>query len=264
MPRSSLGCILLLALRGIAAQGIAAEEGHTSSVGPHFVYGVVAAYDQARDDLLIPLRWMGPAAGLRLGFDFTGAQQGHSVSLLPIVSFLENRFGHSGHAAGIELAYTFGRTVTRSPHLGTLLLGARAKWDLFDGFYESWDDEHIYWLNTYSLGPRIAWRQADPGTGWSAELDIPVVAFVARPPANRLSKTENLTSFWFHLTEPQKRLVLTGFPKYLAVHTGLSYATRLGGAHIVLSYDLELSSYDSPARITTLSHRLGFMHMVGL
>lgn len=243
----------------------AADRDPSSDRGTHVSYGLVIAYDQARDDLLAPIRWWGPAVGLRFELDVTGPRATHQVSLLPSLSFLDNRYDHPGYAAGIEFGYAYTRPLGKRQGEEGLSLGAALRWDLHNGLYESWDDEHLYWFNAYSLAPRLAWTHR-PGAGGrlAVELELPVVAFVARPPPSRLGKTEPLTRLWFHVSEPHRDLHLTSFPDYLALRGGASYAMRLGAARLVVGYSLAVSSFDAPARVTTVSHRFHLSHRVRL
>lgn len=221
-------------------------------------FGLHAAYDEFRDDLLVPLKWSGPAVGLDLGWGWAGERVRHTIGLSAAVSVLDNRFDDPGYALGVEVAYAYDRLLVTSIGKGSLFLGGTARWDLHNGFYESWDDEHIYWFNVYSLGPRGLWsRQLSQGMRISVELDLPLVALVARPPANRLNKTDRLNSISFHLTEPQKGLTFATVGEYTAVYFRLSVARRWGSSWLVFSYRLERSSYDSPGRVATFSNRFG-------
>lgn len=236
------------------------QEDHASTTNGEngLFFGLHAAYDEFRDDLLIPLKWSGPAVGLDVGWGWAGERVRHTIGLSAAVSVLDNRFGDPGYALGLEAAYAYEGLVVTSIGKGSLFLGGTARWDLHNGFYESWDDEHIYWFNVYSLGPRGLWsRPLSQGMRVSVELDLPLVALVARPPANRLNKTDRLNSISFHLTEPQKGLTFATLGEYTAVYFGLSVARRWGSSWLVFSYRLERSSYDSPGRVATLSNRFG-------
>jgi hypothetical protein len=222
-----------------------------------WAFGLIAAYDQFRDDALIPLRWSGPGIGLSVGWGRAKGPVRHGFALAIPVSLLDNRFDDPGYALGIEVSYTFGHLIAADVAQGSAYLGLRAEWDLHNGFYESWDDEHIYWLNVYSVGPRGAWsRPLGERTRVSATLDVPLLALVGRPPANRLNKTDRLTSPLFHVTEPHDDMTVATVWDYQAVHMRLSIARRWGGSWLVISYGLERSSYETPARIDTFTNRL--------
>lgn len=264
---SALGLLALLvpALPARSQQPAAPDElaAPAAARGTHFRYGLALGYDQARDDLLLPMAWAGLGVGLRTAMERVGARTRHTFSLQLPASLLQNRFGHKALALGAEASYTVDRAVGRAAG-GVLALGGQVKWDLHDGFYASWDEEHAYWLTAYSLGPRVAWRRVPgSGSGLSAELDLPLIAAVARPPATRLLKTDPLTHVAFHLFDTSRNPVLTGFPRYTAAHLGLAWTRPWGGGRLVLSYDLELNTYSQPARVTTLSSRFGIARAGG-
>ena len=225
-----------------------------------FGYGLVLAHDQAREDLLIPLRWRGPSVGLRLQWERAAAMSRHSIQGVVPASFYENRFGHEGYGLGFEIAYSYARQVREDLHRGRLFLGGQAKWDVHHGYYESWDEEHIYWLGAYSLGPRLAWDmpQGD-NTRLAAVLDVPLIALVSRPPLERLNKTDPRTKPSFYFTSPHRDIAFAGPFDYTAVHGGVSVARRWGKSSIVFAYDLELVTYDEPARVVTLSNRFSIV-----
>ncbi len=227
-----------------------------------FGYGFVVAYDQARDDLLIPLRWSGPSVGLRLEWERAASMRTHSLRAVLPASFYENRFGHEGYALGIEIAYSYLRVAEDDFHHGRLSLGGQVKWDVHHGYYESWDEEHIYWLGAYSLGPRLAWSgPRGEGTRLGAELDASLIALVSRPPLERLHKTDPRTKPSFYFSAPHRDLALAGPIDYTAVHAGVSLTRRWGGSSIVFAYDLELVTYDEPERVFTLSNRLSIVRI---
>jgi hypothetical protein len=227
-----------------------------------FGYGLVISHDQARDDLLVPLRWSGPGVGLRLEWERAGGTSRHSVKAILPASFYKNRFGHKGYALGMEIAYSYARETRRSLRGENLFLGGQAKWDVHHGYYESWDEEHIYWLGAYSLGPRLAWnRPSGDNTRVTAELDIALVALVSRPPLERLEKNDPRTKPSFYFTSPHRDMALAGPFDYSSLHGGLSLARKWGGSSIVFTYDLELVTYDEPARVVTLSNRFSLVRI---
>jgi hypothetical protein len=226
--------------------------------GTHFRLGLTLGYDQARDDLLVPMRWGGLHAGLRTGLERVAGRTLHEVMLQLPVSLMTNRFDHKALGLGAEIAYTASRRLHRTVARGALVLGGQARGDLHDGFYQSWDEEHLYWLTAYTLGPHVAWRRTRGRLSTvSVEVDLPLVAAVARPPAVRLTKTEPLTHLSHHLLDTSHDLALTGFPRYFALHAGTALTRRWGQGRLILSYDLESNTYDRPARVATLSSRFG-------
>lgn len=221
-------------------------------------WGLQLAWDQARDDLLVPLRWSGLGFGLRLDWSRTGARGRHDTGLLLPFSIYHNKFGHAGYALGIEAGYAYVRRLSGPGTHGSFALGGRLGWDLYDGFYESWDEEHAYWFSSLWLGPRLAWSGA-LGRDARLTLDLPLVAGVARPPRYRLNKTDPLTRLGFHLVDTQKGMTFAAAPDFAALLTGLTMPVRRGSA-VRLSYEFAIATVSHPARVITMSHRITVSH----
>lgn len=217
-------------------------------------YGVTFALTQARDDLLAPLRWAGPTLGLGVSWTWGTTAATNAVAFELPFSLLSNRFGHRGYALAPLLTYGHLRRVTAERSGSAVWVGGRLRGDLFNGFYESWDDEHLYWTTAYSLGPTVAWRGRAGGfTVWGS-VDLPLVASVSRPPAERLNQTDRLTRISGHLVDTQKNPSLAAFPDFAALHLTLGGVMRIAGSLLTLSYQVHASTYESPSRVSLLRH----------
>lgn len=221
-----------------------------------FSFGLSLGHDQARDDLLVPMRWAGPGLGLRFGWDRAGAATRHEAALQLPVSLFLNRYDHKAIALGLEASYALVRAVRPTGNRGTLELGGHARIDLHDGYYGSWDEEHAYWFTAWAVGPRLGWTDA-PGRTWQlgALLEVPVVALVSRPPRYRLNKADPLTHLSFHLFDTSRNLRFAAPPDYLALHAGIRL-TKPRTSGLALGWDFDLATYADPARVITLSQRI--------
>jgi hypothetical protein len=219
-------------------------------------FGLSAGHDQARDDLLVPMRWAGLGLGIRFEWDRTGTRSWHDASLHLPVSLYLNRFDHKALGLGLELAYAWVHGVAQTGGRGRLALGGHARLDLHDGFYGSWDEEHGYWFTAWALGPRVAWA-GPPGPKWQlgAVVDVPLVAAVSRPPRYRLNKTDPLTKLSFHLLDTNRDLHLAGPPDYIALHAGVRL-TRPRASGLALGFDFDLATCDTPERVITVTNRI--------
>jgi hypothetical protein len=223
--------------------------------------GISLAHVQARDELLAPLRWQGPGLALEVGWDVDGARDDHRLTFMVPFALLENRFGHRGFLLGAGLEYAYRRSTPWSMGGGPLHLGGRMRYLLHDGFYESWDQEHGYWLTAYTLAPAASWSGA-PGSRLeplSLSVTLPLLAAVSRPERNRVNKIDDLTRLGFHLFGTQRDLELATLPRYLAPRATLAWR-RVGGSGLDLSYDLEYATYASPERVSALWNRITFGH----
>lgn len=223
--------------------------------------GLSFGWDQAREDLLAPITWSGPGVGIRLSWRGQDRAVGHAFDFLLPFSLYENRFGHRGFGLGIEVDYGYSIALFEMKELGGLSVGGRIRWDLHDGYYQSWDEEHAYWLSTLSLGPRLLWASSG-GRNLRLTVDMPLLAGVARPPRHRLNKTDPLTKVSFHLFDMQRHMRWTAIPGLTAVRAGLSLPIRRESAFMV-AYEIDYVSYGEPDRVVTLSHRFSVTRLVG-
>lgn len=217
-------------------------------------YRVTLALTQARDDLLAPLRWQGPTLGVGGWWTWGSAPAVNAVTLEIPFSVLSNRFGHRGYALSPLLTYGHLRRLTGGDAPTAAWVGGRLRGDLFNGFYESWDDEHLYWTTVYSLGPTVAWRGRVRGIAVWGGADLPLVAAVSRPPADRMNQIDRLTRISGHLVDTHKDPSLAVFPAYAALHLTLGVVARVAGSLITLSYEVHGSTYDAPSRVSLLRH----------
>jgi len=260
---------LLLAL-GRPVLATAAEEGpvqgavaavgdSTQGWGRGFGYGLTLSFDQARDDLLAPVRWSGPGIGLRGSWTWGGSDVRHVLALSVPLSVFSNRYGHEAYALAPTVAYGYLKPVAQGGS-GSAWVGGRLRLDMFNGFYVSWDDEHLYWMTAYSLGPTAAWHgQARRLTTWLG-LDVPLVAAVSRPSADRLNQIDRLTKLGGHFLDTQRALRFATLPGYAALHATAGVVVPLAGRFLSISYDLDWSTYDSPSRVSVMSHRVTLGH----
>lgn len=220
-----------------------------------FAFGLSLGIDQAREDLVAPLRWVGPGLGIRLAWDRETSRSWQEATLGLPVSLYQNRFDHKALGLGLEATYGYVRVV-RGDVTSGLALGGHVRYDVHDGWYASWDEEHAYWFTALALGPRGSWSAA-LGTGWQlgATLDVPLAALVARPPQYRLTKVDPLTSLSYHLIDTARHMRWATVPDYLAAHAALRL-TRPRGSGLALGFDIDLATYDEPARVLTLTYRI--------
>lgn len=228
-----------------------------------FQLGMSLGYEEAREDLLVPLRWRGTSLGLRLGWarETPGSRQGTSL-LLPL-SVYWDRFGYVGLVGvGPKMYHAYVREVGKPGPRGSFNLGGLLRWQMHNGQYLDWDDEHIFWFSAFSAGPRFEWRSPSTrATELTGTLDAALVAAVSRPTRYRLNKIDDVTTFSGQFLDTQKHFELTGPPAYVSFHAGLS--ARRPHSKFVFAYDLDFSTYDSPARVVTVAHRIGFVRELG-
>lgn len=101
-------------------------------------------------------------------------------------------------AANPLIKYRYLRKVKNFNENFNLFIGGITGWNLHLGFYEEWDESHIYWLNSYFLGidERLIFHSSEKST-ISLDINIPIVSLISRPPKRFLYKEINPKLSWF-------------------------------------------------------------------
>lgn len=154
-----------------------------SITGRFLKIGLPIVHNQVKENLLAPLRWDGVGGGLGIYYLMVSPKAFHEISLLMNVSELKNRYNHNGYSLEATLEYNFNCNVSSTFFSGDLFLGPQLKWDATINFFSDWDDSHIYWLNSYELGPSLEWsKNYKEKQNISITVQFPLFVIVSRPP----------------------------------------------------------------------------------
>jgi hypothetical protein len=199
------GALLLLLA---AAAPVLAE--HTLAIGAGALRG------ELRDDLVSRARSAGFGPALALSYERPGAGGRHLAELRLGLGLLTNRYDARCGSFELRGAYGLQRALAGSAAGGRVLLGARLRGSIDEQIHADWDEEHLYWLTAYALGPWIAWRRERGGRQWELSADAALVALTSRPPRRRDYKIDRLTRFGTYLAKPNADLSLNGPGEYTA------------------------------------------------
>ena len=192
-----------------------------------------------REDLLVPLGFNGP--GLSIGGIFT-RQNGNAffnIRLRLGVAYLKNRFSQEAGLATLELRPAWLWKLDPREGTGGFWGGICVPLQInSDLGLHSWDDSHLYWLTTYSIGPAGEWRKSLTQKSTAVvRMETPLIGWVSRPPTYRFNKQDALTSFSFHLSEPNRSLHFETVDNYRAVFLQMFLKREAGRS--LFSYGLE-------------------------
>jgi hypothetical protein len=158
--------------------------------------------DVVRDDLLVPLAFVGP--GLQLLASYRGwvgpGILNARADLGAAVVF--NRFGHPGLTVSYGALADWTLTVLRATawHIS---LGPALALDSRESVIITWDDAHGYWLGSQWLGPAARFMgQVNAAWRLEASAAMALVGFESRPPSYRKKKQEIRPGVGFFFTQP--------------------------------------------------------------
>ena len=175
----------LTRVTGAAAQGQA-----------HVVQGwATLGSTSARDDLLVPLAFTGPAVGLGARYSLAAGRQRADVELQLGIGLLHNRFDHQAEQLAHGLAAGYRYTLPNGSELGGI-----ARWHDELSYLESWDDAHGYWLSQLVVGATARdTRMLSSAMALETRAELALLGVVSRPPGRRTNKQDALTHFGYHV-----------------------------------------------------------------
>jgi hypothetical protein len=217
------------------AQDEGAKPASIRYLGFHFDAGL----HSFREDLLVPLGFNGPGASL--GGIYTRQKDNtyFNIRLKLGLAYLKNRYSHEAGLATLELRPTWlwklGHRDGTGGFWGGICVPLQINSDL--GLH-SWDDSHLYWLTTYSIGPAVEWwKSVSQKSTAVVRLETPLIGWVSRPPTYRYNKQDALNHFTFQFSEPNRALHFETVDAYRAVFIQILLRHELRRS--LFSYGLE-------------------------
>jgi hypothetical protein len=217
--------------------------------------GFGLAYLELRDDVLVPLSFIGPrlapiqvSYNRRTDCDWLTVDAG--IGLAPL-------FDRYGFLIAVFPLEGGGQYLTRISHDkagGSFLMGGQARWSMDADMPEFWDNEHNYWLTAIGLAPAIGYtRPIRQNQRLDAALAITAAAFVSRPPLRRYVKTEpSDPGFLFH--QCHENLRFASLDKYQAVRLLVAWTRPLAKTDFTVAYQGRFARANWPRQVMVLEH----------
>ncbi len=244
---------LSLALLGFSLVVEARAAERATTVGG----GLVTGLAQAREDTLVPIRWMGPEFGFTGSFRLDTPRYELDSRLRFTMAVLFDPHGTLGVASYPGLWVGFRLPVTTTPW-GPLRIGAEAGLHEALMSYQDWDDDHLYWLGVIALGPSAELSiPTSPKRSLDVALTIPLLALVSRSPEYRLNKADNMVSVGYWLSRAFAEPRLATVNELQSVSLRATHRAKSRGFHLDPWAEVELDSYSEPRRVTSLVLWLG-------
>lgn len=218
--------------------------------------GAGANFQQFSDALFNGQRYQGVVPGGQLELQSLGKSETQLFTLAADVGNLQNRFAYPMLSIDARLGYGYAPrwAAWHDERLRFYLGGMGGAAYALRQF--SWEDsDHVYWFTRYELSA-LAMAQLDLPAGamlaWQAEL--PLVALVSRPAADRLYNNDKPTPGYL-LAKINEGLTGVTALDYRAIATRLSYVFPLAPRwKQSLSYELRVSSTPYPEPLGDLHH----------
>jgi hypothetical protein len=210
---------------------------------------------QVRDDLVAPLRFVGPGFGFTASHDYRAETWDTAARLRLALAYVSERYGTSNALAlpSFDVSTHFGSA--GGP--GTVDFGAWFGIHQLLGYFAAWDDAHLYWFSTVGLGPSVRFTADTLPRPVEIEISSPLVALVSRPPRRRFYKVDKLAypGFWLGRFAHD--------PEVTSVHRLQAASARVTwrGSREAFRWDpwleLEAETYSEPVRVIHVSLWLG-------
>ena len=199
-------------------QAQARKENTGTNVAHHVGILFTGSILSNREDLLVPLGFSGPE--ISLGGHYTGQTSTDNIDVRfkVGVGYLKNRYSHETFTFTLELRPRWIREIAEYYRFGIIRGGLCFPMKNFHHIDHSWDDAHLYWLSSYSVG--IAGemeKKIGKANIGLLRLEVPLMSLISRPPKYRYNKQDATSSIRFHFTEPNRSFHLEMLDDYRAL-----------------------------------------------
>ncbi|UCD37573.1 MAG: hypothetical protein JSW54_12205 [Fidelibacterota bacterium] len=246
--RWSSSLIFLLLLTSLAGQ-----ESRARRPSHHIGYEIGLELASLREDLLVPLGFHGPGLSVGVRYSLDAGQLRFNLPLRLKLDYVRNRYSHDGVALSLDLMPSLTVEFFKSPDLGHFGAGLCFPLEMNNIFLFSWDDAHLYWLSTQSLGIAFDWRKklrADREA--YVQIQLPFSARVSRPPVYRHTKQEALDDLAFHFSKTHENIKWYGPDDYHSVFIRFQLTKANQNGLTMLGMEFEYDCFDLPKKVYTM------------
>jgi hypothetical protein len=232
-----------------------AVSSHAAPAANRLGLGFGLAYMELRDDVLVPLSFIGPhLAPLRLSYDHRGDCHWLSVDAGIGLAPLFDRYGFLIAFFPLQAGAQYLARVAHDRAGGSVLLGAQVRWSMDADMPEYWDNEHNYWLTAIGLAPAVGYtRPIRQNQRLDAALAVTAAAFVSRPPLHRYNKTEP-SDLGFLLGQGHENLHFASLDKYQAARLLVAWTIPQRKTDFTVAYQGRFARADWPRPVMVLEH----------
>jgi hypothetical protein len=217
---------------------------------------------QVKEKVLNNIRHRGMMPALAFSYEKSKKISRQRFEFFLIVNMLKSRYDpdRSSIVINPSINYRYARKVKDIDQDFKLFLGGIAGLNSHGAFFDNWDDSHLYWLTSYSLGiDAILTYQRSEKSFFFLEINSPVLALISRPPTRFLYKAVNPEFSWI-VSEYHKNLRLTSIHEHFVLNLDLEYRFRYSKKFmqsIFWRFRYAKNSMSYSKNIDILTHTLG-------
>jgi hypothetical protein len=213
---------------------------------------------QINDEIVRGLRWNGLGGEFKIFLDHDDGESLHLANIRFPLAYLQNRYGHGGAAWDAQVDYGYARRVGSIKGVADFSLGVRLRWDWQVSYYFDFDEEHLYWMTSYEIGPLAVWRwDMTPRHAIVGEADFAAIALVSRPPEHRYYKIDKMTKASYFFEKTHEDIRMASVLDHSTAHVRLFHVFRAGKRVAVKTgYSLDYAYDPEPRPIRVLAHSI--------
>lgn len=247
---------LLMPAHDLAAQD-PAKKAHS-----RYGFSLGFSHSQVKDLALVPIVHKGP--GFIAGAIFSRADDkgDHRLEFNGGFNSLKSSFEEEAGSFLINtsLRYRYGHRIFPGNEKSAFYLGGRIGLEATEGIYENWDENHYYWLTSYSLGLNGLYVLKLTGlTRLTCEVNLPIVALVSRTPVkNQLH--EEQAQFTAVVTRIHENPKAVTWPAHFSPDVRIGYNYDIKGKVTQAFFwqvNLINNSISGSDRVRMIHHQIG-------
>ncbi len=222
--------ITFLLILMIFNTGFAFPSDKDSGTQKYFGFTIGLSHNQVKEKVLNDIRHQGTFFPSPISFIYEKAK----INAIQAFEFnlhftgLKSRYDPDVSSLMIhpDINYRYLWKINRANETWGFYLGGITGLNMQLGWYDNWDDSHLYWLTSYYLGADGRWNyKLSDKSFFYLDISFPLLSVVSRPPERFLYKGVNPEFSWI-ISEIHENLRLTSVHQHFAMNVDLAYELR--------------------------------------
>lgn len=206
------------------------SDGNDSNTRKYFGFTIGLSRNQVKEKVLNNIRHQGTFFPSPISFVYENVKI-NSIQRFEFNLFftgLKSRYDPDVSSLMIhpDINYRYIWKINKANETWGFYLGGITGLNMQLGWYDNWDDSHLYWLTSYYLGAdgRLDYTLSNKSSFY-LDISFPLLSVVSRPPERFLYKVVNPEFSWI-ISEIHENLRLTSVHQYFAMNVDFAYELR--------------------------------------